>query len=179
MGIWRLFDNLIVIMSMFLTMIGERKPGTPRIRPKSAANTASSAAVFQLAVAVARQWEVRQQEILRRAGLGLPHGKLLQVLGQHGPMTTSGIARRLSLSRQACQQTANRLILSGFIVKRDNPAHRRSAHLELTGRGVLLVDQMSAAPGLSSNSTLSSGNLHTAAAVLEALMETQVTRPKP
>lgn len=51
------------------------------------------------------------------------------------PLTVAAIARRLGLSRQSVQQTVNRLREQGIVAFVDNPDHRTSPLVRLTGRG--------------------------------------------
>lgn len=51
------------------------------------------------------------------------------------PMTVARIARRLGVSRQNVQRTANRLVREGWAGFEPNPDHRGSPHLVLSRRG--------------------------------------------
>jgi DNA-binding MarR family transcriptional regulator len=59
-----------------------------------------------------------------------------QVLGMivDGPMTVSGIARRIGLTRQSVQRTANRLVKDGFAQTVANPDHQLAKLYKLTER---------------------------------------------
>ncbi|SDX08474.1 DNA-binding transcriptional regulator, MarR family [Amycolatopsis xylanica] len=59
-----------------------------------------------------------------------------QVVGflEDGPSTAAELARKRGLRRQSVQETVNRLIGSGMVVKLDNPADRRAPLLRLTPR---------------------------------------------
>jgi DNA-binding MarR family transcriptional regulator len=62
-----------------------------------------------------------------------------QVLGAialaERPLTVPQIARRMGLTRQSVQATANRLIDDGLLQADENPDHRRSPLLGLTDQG--------------------------------------------
>jgi len=60
-----------------------------------------------------------------------------QVLGMivGGPLTVSGIARRMGLTRQSVQRTANCLVLDGFAETAANPDHQTAKLYRLTPMG--------------------------------------------
>jgi len=60
-----------------------------------------------------------------------------QVLGAilRDPLTVSGIAREMGITRQAVQRTADVLEGRGLIEYRDNPAHRRAKLVAITAEG--------------------------------------------
>jgi DNA-binding MarR family transcriptional regulator len=64
---------------------------------------------------------------------------VLEFLDRNGPATVPGIARSRRVSRQHIQTIVNDLLGKGLVALRDNPAHRRSAHVELTGPGRQLI----------------------------------------
>jgi DNA-binding MarR family transcriptional regulator len=74
---------------------------------------------------------------------GLPTAAyaVLQMLQRQGPHTVPQIARRRSTSRQNIQSLVNRLESQGCVELTRNPAHRRSALVNLTGRGRTLLLQ--------------------------------------
>ena len=74
---------------------------------------------------------------------GLPAAAyaVLQMLERHGPHTVPQIARRRATSRQNIQSLINRLEGQGCVELASNPAHRRSALVNLTGRGKTLLLQ--------------------------------------
>lgn len=59
-----------------------------------------------------------------------------QVVGflEDGPSTAAELARKRGLRRQSVQETVNRLLDSGMVVKRENPADRRAPLLRLAPR---------------------------------------------
>lgn len=74
------------------------------------------------------------EEIARPSGLSPARW---QVLGAvlRGPLTVSGIARAMGLTRQSVQRLADALVEDGMAVYADNPAHRRAKLLAPTERG--------------------------------------------
>ncbi|HWW00157.1 MAG TPA: MarR family transcriptional regulator [Candidatus Acidoferrum sp.] len=74
---------------------------------------------------------------------GLPAAAygVLQLLQRHGPHTVPQLARRRSTSRQNIQIVINRLKSQGCVELANNPAHRRSALVNLTSGGQALLIQ--------------------------------------
>lgn len=74
---------------------------------------------------------------------GLPAAAygVLQLLQRHGPHTVPQLARRRSTSRQNIQIVINRLESQGCVELANNPAHRRSALVNLTSGGQALLIQ--------------------------------------
>ncbi len=64
---------------------------------------------------------------------------ILQILDRLGPQTVPAIARIRSLSRQNIQTLVNRLESRGYVALAPNPAHKRSALVQLTEGGRSLV----------------------------------------
>ena len=60
------------------------------------------------------------------------------------PGSVSQIARRIGLSRQGVQRTANALAADGLLEFTDNPAHRRSPIVQLTTQGEDVLHTLSA-----------------------------------
>ena len=60
-----------------------------------------------------------------------------QVLGavRDEPMSVSGVAREMGITRQAVQRTADLLVDRGLAEYHDNPAHRRAKLVALTPDG--------------------------------------------
>src|SRR5262252_8113025 len=77
-------------------------------------------------------------EIFRVNGLGLTAARW-QVLGAVAlagrPVTVPQIARRMGLTRQAVQESVNRLLAEALVEARDNLDHRRSPLIGLTALG--------------------------------------------
>ena len=67
-----------------------------------------------------------------------------QVLGMivGGPLTVSGIARRMGLSRQSVQRTANCLVQDGFAEAVANPDHQTARLYRLTPVGKRVMGEV-------------------------------------
>jgi len=72
------------------------------------------------------------------APMGLSSARY-QVLGAVAlsaePLTVPGIARAMGLTRQGVQKQVDLLVAQGLLALRENPEHRRSAHVRLTSAG--------------------------------------------
>jgi len=64
-----------------------------------------------------------------------------QVLGSvlRGPLTVSGIARAMGMTRQGVQRIADLVVEQGLAEFVDNPAHRRAKLVQVTDDGVAAV----------------------------------------
>lgn len=60
---------------------------------------------------------------------------VLRELAREGPRTVPAMARGRRVSRQHVQSVVNDLLADGLVELRDNPAHRRSKLVALTGAG--------------------------------------------
>lgn len=61
------------------------------------------------------------------------------------PRTVPQIARTLGVTRQNVQRIADTLVADGSAAYLDNPDHRTSPHLVLTGRGRVALDRLTKA----------------------------------
>jgi len=86
--------------------------------------------VYELAGALRRSGE----EIAGRHGQTQARWQLLSVISE-GAWTVPLAANRLGISRQAVQRVTDDLVADGRARFVDNPAHRRSPHLEPTASG--------------------------------------------
>ena len=68
-------------------------------------------------------------------GLTTSMRAVLEDLDTGGVQTVPEIARGQNVTRQHIQQLADSLVAGGFVVYRDNPAHRRSKLLAMTQKG--------------------------------------------
>ena len=75
------------------------------------------------------------EQLARPAGLTAARW---QVLGAvlHEPLTVSGVARAMGLTRQSVQRLADLLVEQGLAEYRPNPAHRRAKLLVATPAGL-------------------------------------------
>jgi DNA-binding MarR family transcriptional regulator len=72
---------------------------------------------------------------LKPLGLTVGMRAVLEVLGNHGPLTVPAIGGRLDLPRQGVQRHVNDLIERDLVESRTNPGHRRSVLIALTDAG--------------------------------------------
>lgn len=77
------------------------------------------------------------------AGTGLTAARW-QVLGAvlREPLSVSGVARSMGLTRQSVQRLADALVEDGICAYADNPGHRRAKLLAPTRRGLELIDRI-------------------------------------
>ncbi len=76
---------------------------------------------------------------LAETGVSVSQRAVLEQVLDAGPLTVPAIGRRLILPRQFVQKTANELLATGLLAKRDNAAHKRSALLALTPAGLAAI----------------------------------------
>lgn len=86
--------------------------------------------VYELAGELRRSGD----ELAGRVRQSQARWQLLSVASE-GTWTVPEIAGRLGISRQAVQRVADVLAAEGLVRFADNPAHRRSPHVELTRSG--------------------------------------------
>jgi DNA-binding MarR family transcriptional regulator len=76
---------------------------------------------------------VEQNEPVEGVSVGVR--AVLDLLHRNGPMTVPQMGRAQSLSRQFVQRMVNDAAAAGLVELVDNPAHRRSRLVRLTGPG--------------------------------------------
>jgi DNA-binding MarR family transcriptional regulator len=81
---------------------------------------------------------VEAAETSNRVSVGVR--AVLDQLRLHGAMTVPQIGRSQSLSRQFVQRMVNDAKDAGLVELVDNPAHRRSSLVDLTGRGREVIE---------------------------------------
>jgi DNA-binding MarR family transcriptional regulator len=67
---------------------------------------------------------------------------ILGWIAEKGPATVPEIARARNVSRQHIQTVVNVFAARGLVVSENNPAHKRSHIVHLTGQGRMLVDEL-------------------------------------
>jgi DNA-binding MarR family transcriptional regulator len=77
-------------------------------------------------------------------GLSVGVRAVLDQLRRGGPLTVPQLAAGQSLSRQFVQRMVNEAAGAGLVELVDNPAHRRSRLVRLTGRGREVIDAVAA-----------------------------------
>jgi len=83
----------------------------------------------------------RMDEVLRPLGLSVPQYACLQALHDTPGITSSELARRAFVSRQAMNVLLQGLERRGLIARSDNPGPRRERATALTATAATLVDQ--------------------------------------
>ncbi len=69
---------------------------------------------------------------------------ILRGLSRLGPQTVPEMARARPVSRQYIQRLVNELTADGLVEAVENPAHKRSSLIQLTGAGQEKLEEMSA-----------------------------------
>ncbi len=84
-------------------------------------------------------WLHASRRFAREHGLSVGQLMVLRQLQFRGPCTVSDIAQRMGVTNAAASQVLDRLVDQGLVVRRENPADRRSKSVVLTpyGRHVL------------------------------------------
>jgi DNA-binding MarR family transcriptional regulator len=88
------------------------------------------------------QFMATGDELSRPAGLTSARWQVLGAVLQ-SPLTVSGIAREMGLTRQSVQRTANDLVGLGLAEYLGNPAHRRAPLMRPTPAGFAAVSRTS------------------------------------
>lgn len=105
---------------------------------RMASGTPKGEALFDVIVETAQTF-FRLRAAGARMGAVTPWGGgawgLMRSLKLEGPLTVPQIARARPVARQRIQRLANELSEAGLVEFIDNPAHRRSRLVRLTGKG--------------------------------------------
>lgn len=82
----------------------------------------------------------------RLEGTGITVGMraVMEVLDEAGPLSVPDLGRMLFLARQQIQLMVNELEANGMVVRRPNPAHKRSPLFVLTDAGRTLFGEIRA-----------------------------------
>lgn len=113
--------------------------------PAAGARPGRSAAGDALTELVLRAFRLNGLFLGAAEGMARPAGLTAarwQVLGAvlREPLTVSGIARAMGLTRQSVQRLADALVEGGMAEYAPNPAHRRAKLLRPTARGWVAID---------------------------------------
>ena len=92
-------------------------------------------AILELLPSLFFKLNARTEALHARAGFTTGERGVLRDLIERGPMTVPELASLRPVSRQAIQQTADRLLRRQLIVAEPNPRHARSPLYAPTGRG--------------------------------------------
>lgn len=86
-----------------------------------------------------QRFSVAGDRATRRAGLSLARWQVLDAVAA-APLSVSQVARRLGLTRQSVQRTADLLEASGMVRYQDNPDHLRAKLVALSDSGRLALE---------------------------------------
>ena len=104
----------------------------------------SAATLFdesRLLLRALKQWS---EGAHRNLGLTPATRGVLELILLGGPATVPEMARSREVSRQHIQQQVDGLLERRFVERQNNPAHKRSSRIALTGRGRALIQNMRA-----------------------------------
>jgi DNA-binding MarR family transcriptional regulator len=82
------------------------------------------------------------QALARAEGLTLAQWTLLETVQNYPQLTVARAARRLGVSRQSVQKTANELADQGHLAFLDNPDHKTSPLVDITPTGAEVLERM-------------------------------------
>jgi DNA-binding MarR family transcriptional regulator len=82
-----------------------------------------------------QQLERNSTVALMYSGLRIPQFRLLVMLERCGDATVTEVSRRLHITRASASVLVNELIRSAIVVVEENPADRRSFHIQLSDLG--------------------------------------------
>jgi DNA-binding MarR family transcriptional regulator len=74
--------------------------------------------------------------------VSLPQLRVLVMLAMQGPLNLAAVAQGLGVHPSNATRTVDRLVVGGFVDRRDVPADRRNVSLTLTKSGQDLVDSV-------------------------------------
>jgi len=84
---------------------------------------------------VMHQWLHTSRRFARQHGLSVAQIMVLRQLQFGGPCSVSDLAQRMGVTNAAASQILDRLVDQGLVVRRENPADRRSKSVALTSQG--------------------------------------------
>jgi len=88
---------------------------------------------------VMHEWLHASRRFARQHGLSIGQLMVLRQLQFCGPCSVSEIAQRMGVTNAAASQILDRLVDQGLVVRRENPADRRSKRVALTPQGQALL----------------------------------------
>jgi len=87
-----------------------------------------SVLMLRISNAIARSYE-------RRFRLTVPEWRVMAVLGRFGPLSAMGVAEKTQMDKVRVSRAVARLVASGRVSRRTDPADRRRSVLALTAEG--------------------------------------------
>ncbi|WEO92938.1 MarR family transcriptional regulator [Streptomyces sp. FXJ1.172] len=95
--------------------------------------------VFDLVGPLYRRTQRKVEQDVSVEGLSVGVRAVLNLLGEHGPMTVPQMGRAQALSRQFVQRMVNDATAHGLVESAPNPAHKRSSLIRLTEQGQVAI----------------------------------------
>lgn len=100
------------------------------------------ASLIDETVALFRRLRDLAAEVYGESSLSGGHRNVLKELDGEGPRTVPEMARARGVSRQHVQSHVNELASLGYVELIENPAHKRSRRVRLTGEGKRFLVEM-------------------------------------
>lgn len=120
-------------------------PGTTRsddLHTVEASEASAVQALFAEIVALFHRLRVVADQVHGQGELTAGRRGILFELDRFGPRTVPQMARARPVARQHIQSLVDKLIADGLVELDENPAHKRSSLVRLSGCGKALVDVM-------------------------------------
>lgn len=89
-----------------------------------------------------QQLRATSDELLEGTEIKASQRAVLEFLDQHQPQTVSNMAREKTVSRQHIQTLVNDLLSLKLVKSQENPAHKRSPLISMTGEGKKLFKKI-------------------------------------
>jgi DNA-binding MarR family transcriptional regulator len=97
---------------------------------------------FRLSVLSNRMTRAVARVYMRRFRLSAPEWRTMAVLGRFGAMTANSVVERTAMDKVRVSRAVSRLLETGHITRRTDPADRRRAILDLTPLGQSIYSQI-------------------------------------
>ena len=112
----------------------KRKP-SPRARPPNGGLVLEEFLPYRLSVLMLRVSQAIARSYERRFRLTVPEWRVMAVLGRYGPLSANGVAEKTQMDKVRVSRAVARLVASGRVSRRIDPADRRRSVLALTATG--------------------------------------------
>ncbi|HTS91326.1 MAG TPA: MarR family winged helix-turn-helix transcriptional regulator [Stellaceae bacterium] len=112
----------------------KRKP-SPRARPPNGGLVLEEFLPYRLSVLMLRVSQAIARSYERRFRLTVPEWRVMAVLGRFGPLSANGVAEKTQMDKVRVSRAVARLVASGRVSRRIDPADRRRSVLALTATG--------------------------------------------
>ena len=97
---------------------------------------------YRMAVTGNRISKAFAREYEKTFGLGIPEWRALAVLGRFQPVSSNEVSERTAMDKAKVSRAITRLIASGLITRRTNPADQRLLKLTLSRKGRKVYDRI-------------------------------------